>query len=133
MAICYLGIGSNLGDKRKNIILAIKKISKLKSTSVLKVSKIIKTKPKGGPPKQPDYLNCALKIKTKFSPHLLLKKLKKIEKEMGRKSTIRYGPRIIDLDILLYEDKVIDSKDLKIPHPRMFLREFVLKPLSEII
>ncbi|MCM8757842.1 MAG: 2-amino-4-hydroxy-6-hydroxymethyldihydropteridine diphosphokinase [Candidatus Omnitrophica bacterium] len=133
MAICYLGVGSNLGYRRKNIFLAIQKISELKSTNVLKISKMIKTKPQGGPQKQPDYLNCALKIETKFSPYLLLKKLKKIEKEMGRTSTVRYGPRIIDLDILLYEDKIINKKGLKIPHPKMFFREFVLKPLSEIL
>jgi 2-amino-4-hydroxy-6-hydroxymethyldihydropteridine diphosphokinase len=133
MLTCYLGIGSNLGDRRKNIRLAIKKINALKDTEVVKVSKIIETKPVGGP-RQGKFLNAALKIKTNFGPLTLLKELKKIEKELGRNSdNIRYGPRTIDLDILFYADRIINRKNLKVPHPKMFERQFVIKPLSEVI
>jgi len=133
MATCYLGIGSNLGDRTKFIRLAIKKINALKETKVIKVSKIIETKPVGGLRNQGTFLNAALKIKTNLSPYILLKKLKKIEKELGRKKSVRWGPRTIDLDILFYGDKIINRKDLNIPHPKVFERDFVIKPLLEII
>ena len=133
MGVCYLGFGSNLGDRRKNIKLAIKKINALKNTKVIKMSKLIETKPMGGPLDQPKFLNGALKIDTKLSPLMLLQKLKKIEKDLGRIKGVRFGPRIIDLDILLYADKVIKRKELVVPHPRMYERDFVIKPLSEIL
>lgn len=133
MAICYLGIGSNLGNRRKNIKLAIKKINNLKDTRVLKKSKIIETLPIGGPNRQRNFLNAALKIDTKLSALTLLRKLKKIENQLGRKKTVRFGPRAIDLDVLLYADKVKSSKTLTIPHPRMFARDFVIKPLAEVL
>jgi len=133
MAICYLGIGSNLGDRRKNIKLAVKKINSLKDTCVLKESKIIESLPAGGPAGQPDFLNAALKIETKFSPINLLKQLKKIENELGRVKTARFGPRVIDLDILLYGDRIMRGERLTIPHPRMFGRDFVTRPLTEVL
>jgi len=128
-----LGIGSNLGDRQKNIKLAIKKINSLKDTKVIKISRIIETKPVGGPRKQGKFLNAALKIKTNLTPSVLLKKLKNIECELGRTKTVRYGPRPIDLDILFYGDKIINTKKLNVPHPKIFEREFVIKPLLEII
>lgn len=131
--ICYLSLGSNLGDRRKNLKNAIKEIGLLQKTKVLKQSKFIYTDPIGGPVNQPKFLNAALKISTVLSPVKLLKSLKIIEKYLGRKKSIQNGPRKIDLDILLYADKVIRKKDLIIPHPRMFGREFVVKPLSEVI
>jgi 2-amino-4-hydroxy-6-hydroxymethyldihydropteridine diphosphokinase len=133
MVECYLGIGSNLGDRQKNIKLAIKKINSLKDTKVIKISRIIETKPVGGPRKQGKFLNAALKIKTNLTPSVLLKKLKNIECELGRTKTVRYGPRPIDLDILFYGDKIINTKKLNVPHPKIFEREFVIKPLLEII
>ncbi len=133
MTICYLGIGTNLGNRRKNIKLAVQKINSLKDTRVLKKSEIIETSPVGGRAKQRNYLNAALKIRTKFSPTDLLKKLKKIENDLGRVKTSHFGPRVIDLDILLYGDMSLRSKPLTIPHPRMFSRDFVIQPLSEII
>lgn len=86
-----------------------------------------------GDPAQGKFLNAAIKIRTSLRPQLLLAALKKIEKDLGRKKTVRWGPRKIDLDILLYANKVIKRENLVIPHPRMFAREFVLKPLREII
>lgn len=133
MVVCYLGVGSNLGDRRKNIRLAIKKINNLKTTKVIKSSRIIETRPMGGPSGQGNFLNAALKIRTGLSPSLLLKELKSIEKKLGRRKTVRYGPRTIDLDILFYADKIIKRNGLEIPHPRIFEREFVLRPLLEVI
>lgn len=132
MVTSFLGIGSNLGNRQKNIKLAIEKIEQLKDTRVVKVSKIIQSKPVGGPP-QRSFLNGAIKIKTRLSPVKLLKALKKIEKELGRKNSTKFSPRTIDLDILLYGNKIINRKNLIIPHPRMFKRKFVIKPLLEII
>ncbi len=135
MVITYLGIGSNLGDRRENIRLALAKINKLKGTKVIKLSRIIEVAAVGGPSGQPKFLNAALKIKTSLTPITLLNGLKKIERELGRdaRGTLRWGPRVIDLDILFYGDKIIKRRGLEIPHPRIFEREFVLRPLSEVI
>jgi len=133
MVTCYLGIGSNLGNRSKNIRLAIQKIRALKNTELIKISGIIETKPMGGPRNQNKFLNAAIKIKTNLTPSLLLKKFKKIEIELGRTKTLRYGPRVIDLDILFYGDKIINRNNLEIPHPKVFKREFVIRPLLEII
>ncbi len=122
-----------MGNRKKNIGQAIRKINLLKDTKVLKQSSIVETDPVGGPRNQPKFLNASLKISTILSPLKLLKKLKIIEKEMGRVKSVRNGPRVIDLDILLYGDKVISKKNLIVPHPRMFARDFVVKPLTEII
>jgi len=133
MSICYLGLGSNLGNRKKNIAEGIRKINCLKNTKVLRQSSFVQTNPKGGPISQPKFLNAALKIKTTLLPFKLLEALKAIEKELGRIKTVRNGPRTIDLDILLYADRVIKRKGLIIPHPRMFKRDFVIRPLVEII
>ncbi len=133
MVVCYLGVGSNLGNRRRNIKLAVKKISVLKGIKIIKKSKMFEFLPSGGPAGQPNYLNAALRIRTNLSPLNLLKKLKKIENDLGRVPTVRFGPRIIDLDILLYGDRVIHNKALAIPHPRMFNRDFVIKPLTEVL
>jgi 2-amino-4-hydroxy-6-hydroxymethyldihydropteridine diphosphokinase len=133
MVICYLGVGSNLGNRRKNIKLAVKQIRALKDTKIIKESNLLESLPCGGPIGQSKYLNSALKISTNFSPINLLKKLKTIEHDLGRVSTVRWGPRVIDLDILLYGDRVIRNKSLIIPHPRMFNRDFVIKPLTEVL
>ena len=106
----------------------------MKETKIIKTSKLIETKPLGGPRYQPKFLNAALKITTNLPALILLKKLKKIEQELGRpKKHIRFGPRTIDLDILFYADKVIKTRSLIIPHRRVFKREFVIKPLLELL
>ena len=133
MSICFLAIGSNLGARKHNINLAIREINKLKDTSVIKTSKIIETHPLGGPAGQPRFLNGALKIKTEIPPFKLLRQLKKIEHKLGRRRTVRHGPRIIDIDILFYADLSIKSRELNIPHPHMFDREFVMKPFYSIL
>jgi len=133
MHICYLGIGSNLGDRRTKIKEAIEKINSLKGTKILKASSIIETDAVGGPCAQSKFLNAVVKAKTSLLPRQLLKKLKIIEKELGRKKTVRFGPRLIDIDILFYGDKLVKTKKLTIPHKKVFQREFVLKPLLEIL
>lgn len=133
MHVCFIGLGSNLGNRRENIKKAIQKINCLKATKVIKVSSIIETDPEGGPLGQPKFLNCAAKIKTALSSFEFLEKIKIIEKELGRKKTVRFGPRVIDLDILFYGTKFIKSAKLNIPHKKVFQRDFVLKPLVEIL
>lgn len=134
MVICCLGIGSNLGDRRKNIKIAIEKINRLKGTRVIKISKIRETKPLGGLPAQGKFLNAVLKIQTNLAPLTLLKNLQKIERQLGRpKKHIYHGARIIDLDILFYGSEVIKTKNLNVPHPRIWEREFVMRPLLEVI
>ncbi|MDP3732064.1 MAG: 2-amino-4-hydroxy-6-hydroxymethyldihydropteridine diphosphokinase [Candidatus Omnitrophota bacterium] len=132
MVVCYLAAGSNLGNRKKNIKKALDYLTKIKGIKIEKVSRIYETKAIGGPT-QGKFLNAAIKIETSLSPHLLLNIIKKIEKDSGRKKTVRWGAREIDLDILLYGNKIIKKKNLVIPHPRMFEREFVLRPLREII
>ncbi|MFA4989488.1 MAG: 2-amino-4-hydroxy-6-hydroxymethyldihydropteridine diphosphokinase [Candidatus Omnitrophota bacterium] len=133
MEICYLGVGANMGNRRLQIKQAVKKVNLLQNTKVLKRSALIQTEPVGGPPGQPKFLNAALKIQTGLTPLKLLRALKTIEKELGRKKSVRNAPRTIDLDILLYGERVIREKKLLVPHPRMFVRDFVSGPLLKII
>ena len=130
MARIYLGIGSNLGNRRENInkAIALLKDNRIK---VKNVSRIIETCPVGGP-KQGKFLNAALEAQTSLGPKRLLDTLKSIEIQLGRKKTIRFGPRPIDLDILFYDRANIKTRELTIPHPKIFERDFVLKPLKEI-
>lgn len=131
MEIAYIGIGSNLGKRSKNIDIAIEHLRKTPLTFVEKISSIYETDPAGGPP-QGKFLNGAIKIKTALSPQALLKRLKEIEKMLGRVKTVKNGPRIIDLDILMYGQQRISGEELTLPHPRMNEREFVLRGLNEI-
>lgn len=127
----YLGIGSNLGDKAYNIEAAIEHLKKIEGLKVKKVSSLYETEPIGGPP-QGKFLNGVVEVEATISAQDLLSKLKEIEQNLGRKTFIPNGPRTIDLDILLYQDLVIDDENLKVPHPRMNQRKFVLEPLAEI-
>jgi 2-amino-4-hydroxy-6-hydroxymethyldihydropteridine diphosphokinase len=131
MSVCFIGIGSNLGDRREFIRSAIEKINLLKETRVTKESSVIETDPVGGPT-QAKYLNAAIEILTSLTPRELLINLHNIESELGRVRTVKNGPRTIDLDILLFNNAKINDKDLIVPHPRILEREFVLKPLREI-
>jgi 2-amino-4-hydroxy-6-hydroxymethyldihydropteridine diphosphokinase len=131
MATVYLGIGSNLGNRKKNIEDAVTSLRK-NHISILKRSTIIETDPVGGPPDQGKFLNGVLKAQTELSPNELLNLLKHIEQELGRTKTVLNGPRIIDIDILLYDDLILQTPQLTLPHPRMFARDFVMNPLKEI-
>ena len=130
MPIVYLGLGSNLGERERNIRLAVDKLNAA-GVTVQKLSTIIETDPVGGPP-QGLFLNAVAKVETTLTPQELLKTCQGIETALGRVRTDRNGPRTIDIDILLYDELVIDTPDLKIPHPRMRERHFVMWPLREI-
>lgn len=127
----YLSIGSNIGDKEENLNDAVKKIASLKEIKIERISQFIVTEP-WGYTEQDEFLNGALKIKTTFSPKELIKALLDIENEMKRERIIKWGPRIIDLDVVFYDDIISDDERIILPHPRMEEREFVLKPLAEL-
>ncbi len=126
----FIAIGSNLGDREENIIDAINLLI-ANGVDVKNISSIIETKPYGNV-KQPDFLNCVVDAYTALPPRMLLETLKAIEKQLGRTRTIHWGPRTIDLDIIFYDELVIDTSDLKIPHPDMQNRLFVLEPLNQL-
>jgi len=127
----YIGIGSNVGNKRENFFEAVTRLAKLPDTRVLKESSLYESEPLGEAKEW--YVNGAVEIETRLKPDMLLKKLKNIERSMGRKKIKkRWGARIIDLDILLYDSAVVKKKTLRIPHPEMATRKFVLIPLGEI-
>ena len=128
----YISLGSNMGNKKENLEKAISELSQVKDTFVTKKSEIIETEPFGYK-EQDDFLNACVGIKTLLPARELLKELLAIEKRMGRERKIKWGPRIIDLDIIFYGKEVIEEEDLIVPHPYMEYREFVLKPLEEII
>jgi 2-amino-4-hydroxy-6-hydroxymethyldihydropteridine diphosphokinase len=127
----YIGIGSNVGQKKDNFLEALDRLAKLPDTRILKESSLYESEPLGD--SRDWYVNGAIEIETKFKPEMLLNKFKNIERAMGRKKVKkRWGARIIDLDILLYDGLVMKKKNLHIPHPEMPNRKFVLIPLSEI-
>jgi 2-amino-4-hydroxy-6-hydroxymethyldihydropteridine diphosphokinase len=130
MPTAYLAIGSNLGDRQDNIRNAID-LLKDNGIVILKQSSLIETEPVNGPP-QGLYLNGALAIQTELSAPQLLDLLHSIENSLGRVRSVVNGARTIDLDILLFDDMIIQTKNLIIPHPRMKERDFVMKPLREI-
>ncbi|MBF0122014.1 MAG: 2-amino-4-hydroxy-6-hydroxymethyldihydropteridine diphosphokinase [Candidatus Omnitrophica bacterium] len=131
MPVVYLGLGSNLGDREKNIRDAVELLNN-SGVKILKLSKIIETNPVGGPP-QDLFLNAAVKAETALLPQELLKTCLKVEADLGRMRTVLNGPRTIDIDILLYDDCTINTPELVIPHPRMKERDFVMRPLREIV
>jgi len=133
MAIAFLSLGSNLGRRRDYLQQALRLINSIESCRILKVSPIIETSPIGGPCGQRKFLNCAVKIETFLSCHKLLSALKKIERKLGRKRTVRWGPRTIDLDILLYGGQFWDEDKIQIPHPRICERNFLSKLIVGLI
>jgi len=131
MVLCYIGLGSNLGDRQHNLSTAVRKMKSLMHTKVRRVSSVIETPPQGGPV-QGLYLNAVAEIETGLDPYSLLVELQNIEAALGRVRTALNGPRTIDLDILTYGDVCMAEEALCIPHPRILEREFVLLPLREI-
>ena len=129
MSIVYLGLGTNLGDRKQNISKAIEAIS-LKM-SISKQSSLYETTA-WGYTDQPNFLNQVIQVETNLSPLRLLNFLKNTEVELGRVENFRYGPRLIDIDILFYDDLIKTTSRLQIPHPRIPVRAFVLVPLNEI-
>lgn len=131
MVTCYIGVGSNLGDRRVYINKAIKELNMNIHIKVNRVSSIYETAPVSEIA-QGKFLNGVIEIETDLGPRELLKGLNEIERSLGRIRTIKNGPRTIDLDILYYGDENIMEKDLIIPHPKISEREFVLKGLREL-
>ncbi len=131
METVYLGVGSNLGNRKKYIQSAIQYLRETSGVYVKKISSLYETDPVGGPP-QGKFLNGAIKLETSLLPGEFLIRLREIEKKVGRKQRVRYGPREIDLDILFFGQQKIFENDLQIPHPRIQEREFVKIPLREI-
>ncbi|MCI7804473.1 MAG: 2-amino-4-hydroxy-6-hydroxymethyldihydropteridine diphosphokinase [Oscillospiraceae bacterium] len=127
----YLGLGSNLGDKKAYLDNAVKSLDKAKGCHVEKVSSYYVTEPYGGV-EQDDFLNACLILKTLLTPEELLEKLHETEQAAHRERSVRWGPRTLDLDILMYDDIIMETDNLIIPHVEMHLRSFVLKPLCEI-
>jgi 2-amino-4-hydroxy-6-hydroxymethyldihydropteridine diphosphokinase len=127
----FLGIGSNLGDRVGNVRAAVGFLSVTPGIRVERVSSYYETSPIG-PVEQSDFVNVVAMIETAVSPSELLDLALGIEKRMGRVRDIRWGPRVIDIDILLYDGIELDAENLKIPHPRMMERAFVMVPLAEI-
>ncbi len=127
----YIGFGSNLGDRQKYIFDAINLLKNTQGIFLCEVSPIYETKPVGYKD-QPDFLNCVAKIETTLSPEKLLDACVYIENELERKRIIKWGPRTIDLDVLFYGDLIVNNENLKIPHPLLHEREFVLVPLKDL-
>ena len=127
----FIGLGANEGDRQANLEKALELIGSEPTTSWRRVSSMRETEPQGGPP-QPLYLNSVAELLTCLSPWALLSLLQRVENQLGRVRKVRDGPRPIDLDILTYGDRVIDTDGLVVPHPRICDRSFVLEPLVEI-
>lgn len=128
----YIGLGSNLGDRRANVQEAMTRIAALPGTRLVRSSSLYESEPLGDA--KTWFVNTAIELDTELAPDALLKKLLAIEEAMGRKRVKgkKWGSRIIDLDILLYDQDVIDKRSLKVPHPEMHKRRFVLLPLAEL-
>lgn len=130
-ATAYIGTGSNLGDRRDVIRRAVDALNALDGVTVVAESKLYETEPVGDR-SQPKYLNGAVGVETALSPQELMRDLLGVERELGRTREAPNAPRTIDLDLLLHGDTVIEEEALRVPHPRMHERWFVLKPLADI-
>ncbi|RMD50414.1 MAG: 2-amino-4-hydroxy-6-hydroxymethyldihydropteridine diphosphokinase [Ignavibacteria bacterium] len=127
----FLCIGSNVGERKENIIRSLQLLNEYDQIEIKKVSSIYETKPYGVSD-QPEFYNLAVELNTSYSPVDLLMVLKTTENLVGRKPTSKWGPREIDLDLVLYENEVLNEEKLKLPHPGVFNRDFFLKPLLEL-
>ena len=127
----YLGFGTNLGDRKKNLDRAIISLDSRPDLTILRTSGVYETEP-WGMTDQPNFLNMVAEIATSISLGELLERVKKLEQDMGREDGPRFGPRLIDVDILMLEDQVVNQPDLQIPHASLHLRAFVLVPLTEL-
>jgi 2-amino-4-hydroxy-6-hydroxymethyldihydropteridine diphosphokinase len=127
----FIGIGSNLGDREDNLTRAVELLSAEGGIEVVAVSEIRETEPVG-PVEQGPFLNGAIRVETDLAPRELLERLLAVEQRLGRVRRERYGPRTIDLDLLLYGDELVDEPGLTVPHPRLHERRFALEPLSDL-
>ncbi len=131
MAFAYLSIGANLGDRVATCDEALARLDAHPDVRVVRRSSLFETEPVGGV-EQPPFVNLAAELATELAPEALLDLLKATERDLGRRPGIRWGPRVIDLDLLIYDDRILMTDTLSLPHPRMHERRFVLEPLAEI-
>jgi 2-amino-4-hydroxy-6-hydroxymethyldihydropteridine diphosphokinase len=131
MQMVTLGLGANLGDRLRSLQAAVDLLAD-EGVRAVASSRIWETEPVGGPSGQPPYLNAVIRTETESGPHQVLATCNHVEEELGRTREIRWGPRTIDIDILLFDDLVLDEPGLTIPHPRMTERSFVVLPLLEL-
>ena len=132
MSFCLIGLGANLGNRRETLEAAVARLRQHAALRITAISRWHETAPVGGPPGQPAFLNGALAAETSLPPHALLELLQQVERELGRRPAERWGPRPIDLDLLLYDQLVLATATLVLPHPRMAWRRFVLEPAVEV-
>ena len=131
MVKAFLGLGSNIGDREQQLQEAIRLLDSTEGIEVVQTSPIYETAPVGYTD-QPNFLNLCIEISTELKPQILLKRCLETEQHLHRVREIRWGPRTLDVDILLYGDEVVEEEELSIPHPRMNERAFVLIPLNDI-
>lgn len=135
MALVYLGLGSNLGEREANLAAARNGLAQLRDTVLIDNARIYETPPVGGPSGQGMFLNSASLVETSLEPLEFLREIQEIERRVGRvreAEEVRWGPRVIDIDILLWDDAVFDEGELIVPHPRLAERAFVLLPLADL-
>ena len=130
-AFAFLGLGSNLGERLDHLQRAVDRLDADARTRVEAVSSVYETEPVGGPEQGP-YLNLAVRVSTGRSPHGLLRLCNQVEAALGRVREVRWGPRTVDVDVLLYGDRIVATRRLRVPHPRLTERAFVLVPLMEV-
>lgn len=133
--VAYVGLGSNVGDRLAMLRAAVRAIEEdpdITLDTTHGIASLYETSPVGKNLNQPDFLNSVIRISTTLAPHQLLHRLLEIERELGRRRDEPEGSRCIDLDLLLFGEEIIDQPDLRVPHPRLHLRRFVLVPLCEI-
>ncbi|MFQ5806632.1 MAG: 2-amino-4-hydroxy-6-hydroxymethyldihydropteridine diphosphokinase [Phycisphaerae bacterium] len=128
----FIALGSNLGDREGIINSALRELEEQNDIRVVRCSRLHETEPVGGPPGQRRYLNAVAELETKLPPRELLMRLLAVERRHGRQRSVPNAPRTLDLDLLLYGERVIDERNLTVPHPRMWERPFVMQPLREI-
>ena len=131
MPRAYLGLGTNIGDRRANLQEAVRLLSRASGVTLDGQSFIYETTPVGVQ-EQPDFLNMVVAVQTQLAPRELLNLARSIERQMGRQAGPRWGPRVIDVDVLLCGDAEVQEQDLTVPHPRMWARAFVLVPLADV-
>ncbi len=131
MHMATLGLGANLGDRLRSLQSAVDLLA-AEGVRAVASSRVWETDPVGGPPDQPPYLNAVIRTETEAGPHEVLAACNHVEAELGRTREVRWGPRTIDIDVLLYDELIVSEPALTIPHPRMTERSFVVLPLLEL-
>jgi 2-amino-4-hydroxy-6-hydroxymethyldihydropteridine diphosphokinase len=130
--VAYIALGANLGDREANLREALQRLGESPQVQVERASSMLENAAVGGPPDSPAFINMVAMVFTTLTPEALLDRLLEIERQMGRERREKWGPRPIDLDLLLYGDQILKSERLTLPHPRMHERRFVLEPLAEL-